>query len=293
MTDAPLALAAAAGMLAALNPCGFALLPAYLSLVLADAPGRSRAAATGQALRFAAAMTLGFVAAFGVFGLALRPVAGPVQQRLPWLTVTLGAACALLGVWLLLGRSLRLRGVRARGGFRVDGSFPATVGLGVAFAAASLGCTVGPFLAIVVSSLRAGSLVEGVALFLAYALGMGAVVATVAVAVAQARSWLVRRMRAAAPFVSRAGGAVALVSGAYVAYYGWYELRVLGGDLDGDPVVRAAGRVQGALADALDAMGLGAVLGVLALLVLLGVGTGRVRRAVAARKLRKPLDPVS
>ncbi|NHC46020.1 cytochrome c biogenesis CcdA family protein [Motilibacter aurantiacus] len=283
MSDVPLALAAAAGMLAALNPCGFALLPAYLSLVLADAPGRSRAAVTGRALRFAGAMTLGFVGAFALFGLALRPVAGPLQQRLPWLTVALGVGCVLLGGWLLLGRGLGVRALVARRAPRVDGSFPATVVLGVAFAGASLGCTVGPFLAIVVSSLRAGSLLEGGALFLAYALGMGAVVATAAVAVAQARSWLVRRMRAAAPYVSRAGGAVAVLSGAYVAYYGWYELRVLRGELQGDPVVEAAGRLQGVLADGLDRAGLGAVLAALAVLVVAGVGIGPARRAVQQR----------
>ena len=42
-----LALAVAAGMLAAVNPCGFALLPAYLSVLVLgdDSPGPGRAVA--------------------------------------------------------------------------------------------------------------------------------------------------------------------------------------------------------------------------------------------------------
>ncbi|MEV1144506.1 hypothetical protein AB0I76_12585, partial [Micromonospora sp. NPDC049799] len=43
MTDAPYGLALGAGLLAAVNPCGFALLPAYLSmLVLGDGPADRR-----------------------------------------------------------------------------------------------------------------------------------------------------------------------------------------------------------------------------------------------------------
>jgi cytochrome c biogenesis protein CcdA len=78
--DAPLALALAAGTLAAVNPCGFALLPAYLSfLVIGDGdPGRG--SAVGRALAATAAMTVGFVAVFGVFGLVVAPVAG-VDRR--------------------------------------------------------------------------------------------------------------------------------------------------------------------------------------------------------------------
>ena len=59
--------ASGAGLVAALNPCGFALLPAYLTLVVRT----ERAGvltAVGRALAATVAMTLGFLAAFGAFG---------------------------------------------------------------------------------------------------------------------------------------------------------------------------------------------------------------------------------
>ena len=52
------------------------------------------------------AMTLGFVAVFGIFGLVIAPVASGVEAYLPWVTVLIGVIVVLLGVWLLSGRSL-------------------------------------------------------------------------------------------------------------------------------------------------------------------------------------------
>ncbi len=236
------ALAFTAGMLGAVNPCGFALLPAYLSVLVAGDPTRSSAAAVGRALRCTAALTLGYVAVFGAFGLALAPLAGWLQPRLPWLTVLLGLGLVVAGGWLLAGRSLPSPGNRLRAP-ELTGSLMSMVLFGMAYAVASLGCAVGPFLAIVVSSLGTGS---GPVLFLAYAAGMGLVIGVTAVAVALVRVSVVARLRRAAGLVPRLGGGVLTVAGAYVAYYGWYELR-LARDLRAagtDPVVNAAGAVQ-------------------------------------------------
>jgi len=244
MGDLPLGLAVAAGTLAALNPCGFALLPVYLSaLVLGDdAPSRGRAVA--RALVTAASITAGFAAVFAVFGLALVPVADVVQRHLPWFTVAFGLALLPVGAWLLAGRAIP--SVRwSRPGPALRRSAASMVAFGAAYALASLGCTVGPFLAIVVSAFRSGSAPGGFLLLLAYAAGMGLVVGTAALAVATARTELVGRMRRLAPAVSRAGGAVVLVAGAYVAYYGWYELRLQRGGNPADPVVETAAAVQG------------------------------------------------
>lgn len=236
-----LALALTAGMLAAVNPCGFALLPAYLSVLVAGERS-GPAAAVGRALRCTAALTLGYVAVFGAFGLALRPVAGELLPRLPWLTVVLGLGLAAIGGWLLAGRTLPSIGARLRAP-ALTGSVPSMVLFGMAYAVASLGCAVGPFLAIVVTGLGTG---RGPLLFLAYAAGMGLVIGVTAVAVALARASLVARLRRAGGWVPRLGGAVLLVAGTYVAWYGWYELR-LARDLrtaGTDPVVNAAGAVQ-------------------------------------------------
>ncbi|GIU89790.1 MAG: hypothetical protein KatS3mg010_0889 [Acidimicrobiia bacterium] len=83
-------------------------------------------------------------------------------------------------------------------------------------------------------------------MFAAYALGMGVIVTILTVAVALARAGVVARFRRLLPGMNRVAGALLVVAGAYVAYYGWYEIRVLGG-ASGDPVVDRAAELQGRL----------------------------------------------
>ena len=80
MSDAPHGLALAAGMLATVNPCGFALLPAYLSFLVTGDSTPGRGAAVGRALAATAAMTAGFGAVFGVFGPLIAPIAGRARR---------------------------------------------------------------------------------------------------------------------------------------------------------------------------------------------------------------------
>jgi cytochrome c-type biogenesis protein len=281
--DAPLLLALSAGMLGAVNPCGFALLPAYLSVLVAADDSRpdgtrATAAAVVRALRCTAALTAGYVLVFGAFGLVLAPIAGWLEPRLPWLTVVLGLALAVLGGLLVAGRSLPGPGAVVRAP-ALTGTTASMVLFGMAYAVASLGCAVGPFLAIVVSSLRAGSVPHGIALFLAYAAGMGLVIGVVALAVALVRVSAVARLRRAASIVPRLGGAVLLVAGGYVAYYGWYELRLVK-DLrtsGHDPVVNLASELQHRLSEAVGRVGAGWLVLSLAILVLAGLASRRPR----------------
>ena len=243
-----LALALSAGMLAAVNPCGFALLPAYLSVLVLgdDSPSPTRAVL--RALALTVWMTLGFMAVFGIFGLVVSPVAAQVQQYLPWFTVGFGVLVAVAGLWLLAGRDLPSFRVHA-GSPAVTRSVPAMVGFGASYAAASITCTIGPFLAVVVAGFRAGSIGESVLLYFAYAVGMGLLVGVAAVAVALARRGLVTGLRRTGRWVPRVAGALLLVAGAYVAWYGAWELRVLGGDDPADPVIEAAARIQRTLSE--------------------------------------------
>ena len=286
MDQAILALALVAGAVAAFNPCGFALLPAYLALLVAEGPGTgrgSRAAAVARAVRFSAGMTVGFVAVFGLFGAVITSLAVSVEAYLPVVTVVIGVVLVGLGGWLLAGRSLAGPGLAGRG--RAPAwTWGSQIGYGVSFALASLSCTIAPFLAVTAGSLR-GAGVWGIAgSYLAYALGMGTVVLTLALAVATARSSVTAVMRRAAPVVSRLAGVLLLVAGGYVAWYGWFELRVLAGDTTTDPVVSAAVGVQATITRWIAGLGAGPIIGVaVALAVLAAVLVGR--RVLANRSV--------
>lgn len=286
MDTTTLGFALAAGLVAAFNPCGFAMLPAYLTLAVLgeDAEHRSRPELIGRALGATVAMALGFLLVFGTFGLVVAPLASQVQQYLPAVTVVIGVALVALGAWLLSGRELTVLLPRLQRGAptaRLGSMF----GYGVAYAIASLSCTIGPFLGVIGTTFRQGSPVTGVLAFLAYAAGMALVVGVLAVAVALAGSAVARHAKRVLPWINRAAGALLILVGLYVAYYGVYELRLFAGAGDAsDPVVDAAGAVQRTISGWVDAVGALPLLGALALLVLGGVFAGR--KAREARRSR-------
>ena len=299
LTGAALGLSVGAGLLATVNPCGFALLPAYLSAFVLGDEAPDRWAAVVRALRATVALTIGFASVFLVFGLVVAPVAASVQAYLPAFTLVLGVLLAGVGLWTLAGRKLPTLTLRRRGsvgsGTPVVGTWPAMIGFGASYAVASLGCTIAPFLAVVVTSFRASDPVAGVVLFLAYAAGMGMTVAVAATAVALAHRGLVTTMRRAGGLVPRLGGLVLALAGAYVAWYGAWELRVLHGGAGRDPVVASASSIQTWLADRTQQAGFTGLAIVFALLVgvtLLPRRT-RHRRSEAGPQLASPIHSSS
>jgi cytochrome c biogenesis protein CcdA len=247
---------------AALNPCGFAMLPAYLLLVVrgqqsGEQSSAPRALASiGRALAATVGMALGFLTVFGLFGVLTISAGSTVQRYLPYVTALIGLVLLLLGIWLLSGRELtaltpRPFGARWAPTVRLGSSY----GYGVSYAIASLSCTVGPFLAVTAAGFRAGggSVVGGVAIYLAYIAGLTLIVGVLAVGAATASSALADRLRRALPFVNRISGVLLVLVGLYVGYYGLYEVRLFSASTSAqanpqDAVITAAGRLQGALA---------------------------------------------
>lgn len=281
MESDALGLAFAAGLVAALNPCGFAMLPAYLALVVRG-EGSSRTSAVGRALTATAAMALGFTAVFGVFGLLTTSAANALQGHLPYVTLAVGVALAAVGGWLLVGRELPSPARSSLGDnsrWAPTARLGSMFGYGIGYALASLSCTVGPFLAVTGIGVSGSS--GGLSAFLAYAGGFTLIVGTLAVASALASSALVDRLRQVIPYVNRIGGAILLLVGAYVAYYGWYELQLFSAAGDPrDPVIAAAARLQGTLAGWVFTHGPLPWLIALTAMVLVALGWARWRQRV-------------
>jgi len=232
MLEVPFALAFTAGMVATVNPCGFAMLPAYLAWFVG---GEDDAGTSGsrvvRALVVSALVTLTFVAVFGVAGVAITAGALVVIDLLPWLAMMIGVGVAALGVAMLRGRRLNVAlpqpsaGLRGRGGRGV-------VLFGFSYAVASLSCTLPVFLAVVAGTLTTADLPSGAATFVAYGLGMGLVLMAVAVAVALTQGGLVRRLRAAGSVIDRAAALLLVVAGVYITGYWAFTLAVPPGTRD-------------------------------------------------------------
>jgi cytochrome c-type biogenesis protein len=223
MPDGPLAVYLASGMVATVNPCGFAMLPAYLSYFL-GVENRSPTASVWQAFRVALAVSAGFLAVFSIAGLAVELTSLPIYENVPWISLVIGIALLALGVAMLAGFEplVRLpkldRGGRSR---TVRSMFV----FGVSYAIASIGCTLPTFLVAVSGTIDRETVADGLVVFGVYALGMTLVLLALTVAIALARTSIVRFLRSSRAYVGRVAGGLVALAGAYVAYYGWLELR--------------------------------------------------------------------
>ncbi len=275
MIDAPVAVAFGAGMLATVNPCGFVMLPAYLSYFLGTAgandPDPPRIGA-GRAIAVGAVVSAGFVSLFAVAGALLSWASVEVYAIAPWLTLIIAVGLVGLGIAMLVGWEPTFALPKLEKGGR-DRTMRSMFLFGVSYAIASLGCTLPVFLATVSGTIRRHNLASGLVVYLAYALGMAVVMMTLTVAIAGARVSLVRGLRRVMPYVSRVAGALVVVAGLYIGWYGILELRNLHGTSTvsgGRPVDTVTGW-SGSIANWVDGIGavrLGLVLGLIVALAL-------------------------
>ena len=228
MIDAPLALAFTAGMVATVNPCGFAMLPAYLTFFLGLEGGvadEDRRASVAQGLAVGAVVTLGFVAVFTTIGALISHLSVAVEEWFPWMTIVVGIGVFALGIALLFGFELRLALPHLERGGR-ERTLPSMFVFGVSYAVASLSCTLPVFLTVVAGTFSRSNTVSGIAMYVSFALGMGLVLTVLTVTLALARQSLVHRLRSSLPLINRMSGALLVVAGAYFTWYGIYELRI-------------------------------------------------------------------
>lgn len=284
MIDAPLAYAFGVGMVATFNPCGFAMLPAYLSyfLGLEGATSQERRGSVLRAIAVASAMTAGFIVVFGIVGIVLNPVVDAIQERLPWVTIILGVALVILGIWMLMGHTLTVNIPRlTKGG---DSRAIWSIFLfGVSYAVVSLSCTMPLFISVVTTTFKDTNFASGVAVLLAYALGMGLVLMVLTIAVAVANKSLVHRMKGVMPLVDRISGVLLVIAGLYVAYYGWYELHTRSGGTSGGGPANFVFNLNSRVSNWIQQTGPTRLGLLLALIVSVAVFLGLLRRSLSRR----------
>ena len=224
---APLGFAFAAGMASAVNPCGFAMLPAYLGLYLGTNEEATLSGhpvrRMGRAIVVGSAVTAGLVVLFGgagtVIGLGARTF---VVDVLPWVGLVIGIVLSIIGDWLVFGGKLYTR-IAAQASSRIGD--PSQVSLrgyflfGLSYGTASLSCTLPIFLAVVGSSLAVSRLATSLGQFFLYAFGMGIVIMALTLGMAIFKGGMVRAVRKALPYIQPVGSWLMVLAGMYIVFY--------------------------------------------------------------------------
>ena len=226
-----LGFAYAVGAASAVNPCGFAMLPAYLGMYVSGGNqdrDRRPVLLVGRAIMVGLSVSLGFVVLFGVVGLILGfGSQAIVVTALPYVGLAVGVLLIGTGAFMAAGgkiyTSLAQR-LAARVGDPGQLNVPGYVLFGVSYGLASLSCTLPLFLAVlgVGAGLSSGWL-DTIGQFVLYALGMGSVILALTLGMAVARTVLLRWMRAALPYVGIVGAWLMVLAGTYIVFY-WLTL---------------------------------------------------------------------
>jgi len=223
----PVGYAFGAGMVASVNPCGFFLLPSYISYHLGteatDFHETSTAGRVFKALLLGGVATVGFVVVFAVVGGLISAGGRWLITVFPYAGLAIGGAMVILGLWLLVTR--RTIGIMAASRVTVTPrrNLWNVFLFGIVYAVGSLSCTLPIFLVVVGSALAGQSLLTGFGEFVSYALGMGAILITVTLGAALFRGAVARWLRGAIPYVHRASALFLLGAGIYLIYYWLFE----------------------------------------------------------------------
>lgn len=275
--NAALALAFAAGMVATVNPCGFAMLPAYLSYFMGLSDGSvSPAAAVRNAFKVGAVVSLGFILVFGIAGFAITFGFRSLTTWIPWLALGVGIAVTVLGMAMMRGFELSIGLPKAKRGRR-DRRLRSVFGFGVSYAVASLSCTLPVFLSVVATQLASRSVAEGALIFLVYGAGMSAVLIGLTVVLALGKQTLVNRLRSSAAYVNSVSGAILIAAGVFIVWFWTTEIRSGAGALGSSPVFQIVENLSQAVLNfvADNTLAVGAGLGLLLAAAALVVWRGR------------------
>ena len=205
------------GMLAAVNPCGFVLLPAYLLYFLGiDSEQR---APLQRALKVSAAVSAGFLGVFLVVGTISRLFTQWIELRAKYAGFTVGLILMVLGIAMLLGWKPSFS--TALPGAKRDTSLIAMFVFGIAYAVASIGCTIGLLTTVILGSIGTNGFVSGVGSIAMYGLGMSLLVTALTVALAAAKTSVTRFLKNGLRYVDKVAAAFITLTGAYLTWY-WY-----------------------------------------------------------------------
>lgn len=227
----PLGFAFAAGVASAFNPCGFAMLPAYMGLYLGtrDEGDGSRFGLPqlGKAVTVGMSVTAGFVVLFAAAGVVIGFGArSAIGSLLPWLGLTIGILLIIAGSWLLAGGKM-YTALATRLASRMGNPARANVGgyfvFGLSYGTASLSCTLPIFLAVVGTSFAVSSIAASFGQFVLYAAGMGFVIMVLTLGMAIFKGAMASAVRKAMPYIQPVGTWLMIVAGTYIVFY-WLTL---------------------------------------------------------------------
>ena len=290
MISVDLAFPLAAGLIAAFNPCGFAMLPAYLSyfLGLESDNDDNRDVGILNGLKVSLTLSLGFVFVFAIIGILTNTIISEasIEKQAGYITLGIGIILVLLGVAMVAGYHPVLKIPRIQMGTS-NRQLPSIFLFGISYAFVSIGCSAPIFFLTVGGSFSRDGIVNGSAVFISYALGMSIVITVLTIGISIARSSITEKYKSIMKYLNPISGIFLSISGFFLSAYGWWEIQVSRGNYGTNPLVDLSLRGSGRLSNWVNDVG-GGRFAMACLMIVVGIlvwATGTKRESRRERTI--------
>jgi cytochrome c biogenesis protein CcdA len=175
-------------------------------------------------LKVSLSVSAGFMSVFIIIGTISKWATKWFMQKAPYVSLVIGVLLIVLGVAMLFGYRLPFTTPKLDISQR-DRSVRSMFVFGIAYAIASIGCTIGPFIGVVLGGVTTSGVATGIAAIGLYGLGMALLVSGLTVTLALANTAVLRVLRKGMQWFEYIAGVFVLLTGLYLTWYWYTDLR--------------------------------------------------------------------
>ena len=208
------------GVMAAVNPCGFVLLPTYLVYSLGTELNRedeNKTTTLRRGLSVGMAVSSGFIGLFLIVGIISRAFTTVISENAKYAALVIGIALVAMGIAMLFGWKLPI--AQPDVSMQRQRTTWNMFLFGIVYAIASIGCTIGLLISVILGSINRHGFVSGVISIVLYGLGMGLLVTSLTVALAFARVGLVSTIKKSFKWFDKVSAVFVVLTGLYLSWY--------------------------------------------------------------------------
>jgi len=214
-------LAIAAGFTTFLSPCGIAMLPAYISYYLGKEEGEKNIKKDFfSGLKNGLYVSLGLISIFMLIGAIIVYIGNFIKSYIPIFTLIVGLILIIIGFLMLLNKNFSISlPFHSRFNKKIKNPFIRFYLFGIGYGLAVMSCTLPVFLAIMISALSAGSIIDGISVFLLYSIAAASGVIGISIITALTKGTFMKKFSKVFPYLRIITAVVIIIAGAYIIYY--------------------------------------------------------------------------
>lgn len=219
-------LAFSAGLISFVNPCGFALLPVYITYYFKN-EGLEKSFFLRRifaGLIFGLMVSLGFATVFSLIGVIVSYIGRGLLKYVGWFDLSIGIMLIIIGFIYLFNLNklinlskLTIIGEKLKAN-KLNNKYASFFLYGMGFAIASLGCTLPIFLLVVTTAIQQTGIFNGIVIFLIYSAGMSFFMILFSIAVAFSKTIIEKTLKKWTPYIYKLGAIIVITAGVYLIY---------------------------------------------------------------------------